>query len=388
MNSAIYKKFQAIRKLFPLTHKNAGMVYLNSASTGPLCKPVKEALDKYFDLCQYLDKDDDDLAFADLKKIRRLGAKMLDARVDEVGFGLNTGYGINLAAQGLPLKKGDEVLISEVEFPANVYPWLALKEKGIKVKFIKATNKNFDIGNFENAITKKSRVLSLSMVQFFNGYKNDLKTIGEICRKNNLYFVVDGIQGCGVEPISVKKCNIDIFSSGGQKWLLGQLGSGIFYIRKDLQNKMSQPLTSWQGVDWDLDFSNLFCYDKKPFDSARRFEFGTYPYAQVHALAQSLELITSLGVSNIRKHNYELLDILISFLKSNMNFQINSHLRNIFRSSILAFSCNNTKLLYEKLRKNNIFCSFREGSIRISVHLFNNESDIRYLMTVLKKFAK
>ncbi len=388
MSTAIDKKFQAVRKLFPLTSKKAGMVYLNSASTGPLCKPVKQALDQYFEFCQYLDKDKDADAFAALDKIRRLSAKMIGARIDEVGFGWNTGYGLNLAAQGLPLKRGDEVLISDIEFPANVYPWLALKEKGVKVKFIKSTNRYFDISNFEKAITKKSKVLSLSMVQFFNGYKNDLKKIGAICRKNKIYFVVDGIQGCGVEPIDVNKCHIDIFSSGGQKWLLGQLGSGIFYVRKELQDKMSRFLTSWLDVDWKLDFSNLFCYDLPYFDSARKFEFGTYPYAQVHAFAASLELMSSLGVKNIQNHNHKLLDILISFLKSNDKFEINSNLEKVHRSSIIAFSCQNTKPLLEKLSQNKIYCSFREGSIRISVHLFNNESDIRYLIRILEKFAK
>ena len=387
MNSATIKKFQAVRKLFPLTAKRAGIVYFNSASTGPLCKPVKQALDRYFKLCQYLDKDDDGLAFDDLKKIRRLGAKIIGARSDEVGFGWNTGYGLNLAAQGLPLKKGDEVLLSDIEFPSNVYPWLALKERGVKIKFVKSVNRFFDINGFEKAITKKSRVLSLSMVQFFNGFKNDLKTIGEICRENNIYFVIDGIHGCGVEPIDVKKWHIDIFSSGAQKWLLGQLGSGIFYVRKELQDILRRPLSSWLAVDWNLDFTNLFYYDLPYFDSARKFEFGTYPYAQVHALAASLELITSLGVKNIRRHNHKLLDILISFLKSSHTYEIKSSLKKIHRSSILAFSCDKTKLLYEKLRQNGIYCLFREGSIRVAVHLFNNESDVKYLIKILEKFS-
>ena len=384
---SLEKKFRSARKLFPLSSKKAGMVYLNSASTGPLCKPVKQALDKYFELCQYLDKDDDIDAFNDLKKIRRLGAKIIGANTNEVGFGFNTGYGLNLAAQGLPLKKGDEILISEIEFPSNVYPWLALKEKGIRVKFIKPADNHFDIGNFEKAITKKSRVLSLSMVQFFNGFKNDLKTIGEICRKNQIYFVVDGIQGCGVEPLNVKKCNIDIFAAGGQKWLLGQLGSGIFYVRKELQDKLKRVLTGWLAVEWNLDFSNLFRYDLPYFDSARKFELGTYPYAQVHALAASLELITSLGVKNIQNHNHKLLDILTSYLKSDNRFEIKSELKNIHRSAILSFSTEQTESLYERLRQNKIYCSYREGAIRISVHLFNNETDMRYLINILKKFS-
>jgi cysteine desulfurase/selenocysteine lyase len=387
MNATLNQKFKVARKLFPVTASKSGIIYFNSASTGPLCRPVKEAIDKYFTLCQYLDRDDDRNAFGDLSKIRRLGAKIIGAHSDEVGFGWNTGYGLNIAAQGLPLKSGDEILLSDVEFPSNVYPWLVLKERGIKVKFIKSNNGFFNIDYFRKAITGRSRVLSLSQVQFFNGFKNDLAVIGEICRANNIYFVVDGIQGCGVEPIDVRKMQIDIFASGAQKWLLGQLGSGIFFIKKELQGKLRRPLASWLAVDWKLNFSNLFFYDLPFFDSARGFELGTYPYAQVHALAASLELITSLGVRNIQEHNYRLLDILISYLESDKRFTIKSNLERMHRSSIFVFSCKEARRLYQYLRKHNIICSFREGAVRISVHLFNDESDIQLLVNVLKKFA-
>ncbi len=388
MNDIINEKFKAARKLFPLTAPKSGIIYFNAASTGPICRPVKTAIDNYFTLCQYLDKDDDRKAFDDLKKIRKLAARIIGAKPDEVGFGWNTGYGLNIAAQGLPLKKADEILLSDVEFPSNVYPWIALKERGIKVKFIKSNNGFFDIDCFRKTITRRSRVLSLSQVQFFNGFKNDLEAIGKICKANNIYFVVDGIQGCGVEPIDVVKMQIDIFSSGAQKWLLAPLGSGMFYIKKELQGTLRRPLAGWLGVDWKLNFSNLFFYDLPFFNSARGFELGTYPYAQVHAMAASLELITSLGVKNIQKHNYRLLDILISYLESDKRYTIKSNLEKRHRSSILAFTCEDAGSLYKHLRKHNIICSFREGAVRISVHLFNNESDIRSLIEVLKKSGR
>lgn len=111
-----------------MVQKKTGIAYLNSGSTGPLCRPVKKALDKFYESSQYLDKDADLKAFSDLDKIRKLGAELIGARPDEVGFGFNTGFGLNIAAFGLPLRRGDEVLLSDIEFPANVYPWLALKQ--------------------------------------------------------------------------------------------------------------------------------------------------------------------------------------------------------------------------------------------------------------------
>ncbi|MEW5922524.1 MAG: aminotransferase class V-fold PLP-dependent enzyme [Candidatus Zixiibacteriota bacterium] len=386
MNNKIENKFKAVRKLFPVTGNGRGITYLNSASTGPLSNPVKEKLDAYYQSTQYLDKNSDYAAFANLDKIRKFGARLIGARADEVGYGFHTGYGLNIAAFGLPLKMGDEVLLSDIEFPSNVYPWLGLRERGINVKFIKSINRFFDIDNLKKAIGKKSKVLSLSFVQFFNGYKNDLKTIGKICKDYGLYFVVDGIQGCGVETLNVHNCMVDIFSSGAQKWLLSPLGTGFFYIRKDLQKELRTPFTSWLSVDWKLNFTDLFHYDLPYFDSARRFEMGTYPYAHVHAMAAALEIIDSLGVKNIQKHNHQLLDILIEYLKTSSHYRIVSNLENKHRSSILSFTSDDVRIVHQELLKNKIICVLREGAVRVSVHLYNNEKDIKRLISVLKKF--
>ncbi len=385
MEKNLQARFTAARKLFPVADSEKKIVYFNSASTGPLSRPLKEKLDWYYDLAQYQTTNTDFPAFAALDKIRALGAGLIHARRDEVGFGFHTGYGLNIAAFGLPLKKGDEILLSEVEFPSNVYPWVALKERGIKVKFLKSRNRCFDIDIFLKAISRKTRVLSLSFVQFFNGYKNNLAEIGKICREHGLYFVVDGIQGCGAEVIDVKKCQVDIFSAGAQKWMLSPLGTGLFYIRKDLQPKLLLPWASWLSVDWKLKFSDLFYFDKPFFPSARRFELGTYPYAHVFAMAEALTLIDSLGVKNIQDHNHGLIDNLVTFLSDHKRYRLVSSLEPQHRSSIFSFTCDRAPELYRRLLKNKIICSYREGAIRISVHLFNNQSDIDRLITILKK---
>lgn len=378
-------EFKKIRKLFPVTDRKKGITYLNSASTGPLCRPVKDALYNYYEMTQYLEKSAiDHLAFASLDNIRQQGAHLLGARADEIGFGFSTTYGLNIAAFGLPLKKGDEVLLSDIEFPANVYPWLALRERGISVKFVKSANRCFGLDNLRKAIGKRSKVLSLSFVQFFNGFKNDLPEIGRICREHDIYFVVDGIQGCGNEPLKMSDANIDIFASGAQKWLLSPLGTGIFFIRRELQKKLRFPFASWLSVDWKLNFTDLFHYDLPFFDAARRFEMGTYPYAHLFALEKALELINSLGVRHIQRHNRAMLDELIYYLNSERRFRITSSLEEKHRSSILSFTCDNAREIHKEIVRNRIIASFREGSIRVSPHLFNNQSDIRRLIRVLQ----
>ncbi|MCX6826132.1 MAG: aminotransferase class V-fold PLP-dependent enzyme [candidate division Zixibacteria bacterium] len=387
MGQTTTAKFRRIRKLFPVTGERKRITYLNTASTGPLALPVKKALYDYYEATQYLEKSAMDAdAFAALDKIRVLGAGFIGAGPDEVGFGFSTTFGLNIAAFGLPLKNGDEVLLSNIEFPANVYPWLALKERGIRVKFIKSINRQFDIQQFRKSISRKSKVLSLSSVQFFNGYKNNLDEIGAICKENGLYFVVDGIQGCGAEPIDLHKSQIDIFSSGAQKWMLSPLGTSIFYIKKNLQAKLTTPFASWLSVDWKLDFTDMFHYELPFFKSAQRFEMGTYPYAHVFATLAAFKMINSLGIGNIQRHNHNLLDILIEYIQSNHHYRVTSCLKEEHRSSILAFTCVNAEEIYGKLRRSKIVTSYREGAIRVSPHLFNNADDIKRLIAVLNSF--
>jgi selenocysteine lyase/cysteine desulfurase len=389
MKNAVERKFNIARRLFPVTEKKKGIIYLNAASTGPLSLPVKEALYKYYEMTQYLEKSAIDReAFGSLDNIRRMGAKLIAAEPDEVGFGFSTTFGLNIAAFGLPLKSGDEILLSDVEFPANVYPWLALRERGIKVKFLKSTNRCFDINIFEDAINKKTKALSLSFVQFFNGYKNDLQAIGEICKKRGLYFIVDGIQGCGAEKIDVRRSHIDIFSSGAQKWMLSPLGTGIFFVRKEIQKKLKFPFASWLAVDWKLNFTDLFHYDLPFFDSARRFEMGTYPYAHVFAMEAALKIILSLGVGNIQRHNRALVDQLLAYLVSDDRYRIVSNMETAHRSSIIAFRCPDAAELHKKLAADKIIASYREGAIRVSPHLYNDASDLSFLIQRLRKYVE
>jgi len=388
MKSAVAKKFGEARDLFAITDPAKGYIYLNAASTGPMCRPVLEVLHDYYDSAQYLDTDSDTPAFAALERIREKGAGLIGADHDEIGFGFNTGYGLNIAAFGLPLQKGDEVLLSDIEFPSNVYPWLALRERGIGVRFVESVDGFFDVERLVEAIGNRTRVLSLSFVQFFNGYKNDIREIGRICRERGLYFVVDGIQGCGHQRLDVHDCYIDIFASGAQKWLLSPLGTGFFYIRRAIRDRLHIPFAGWLSVDWQMNFSDLFHYDLPFFDSARRFELGTYPYAHVHAMATALELITGLGPENIQDHNQALLDLVIDYIESGHYYRITSSLEKDRRSSILSFTCVDARRIYDELRRRKILTAFREGAIRISPHLYNDREDMKQLIEALDELAR
>lgn len=370
------------RKEFPFV-KN--VVYFDHASDGPLPLSSYKAIQDYY---RYLLLEtiptSHEYQFSVLEKSRKSAAGLIKSKPSEIGIAPNTSYGLNVVARGLNLKRDDTVLLSDVEFPANVYPWLNLRQDSVKVKFIKNRNGFFSIDEFQKAIDSTVRVLSLSFVQYFNGYKNDLETIGNICHQKGIVFVVDGTQGVGNQTLDVKKCRIDFLSCGAGKWLLSSPGTAFFYASEKLQRRLKPVFFGWLGVDWKLRFEDLRHYDQPPFPTARKFEIGTYPYALLYILANSLKLITGIGVSNIESHTRHLLDLLIDYLRDSP-YEIKSSLRPEHRSGILSFTCRHPKELHRKLMKNRIICSYREKSLRISPHFYNTQEEIERVAQILRR---
>jgi cysteine desulfurase/selenocysteine lyase len=368
------------RKEFPFTDN---IIFFNHASFGPLPQRSWDATEDYYKHLRLEKlKDMDKVAFEKLDNIRVLVAEMIKAKPEEIAFATNTSYGLNVAVWGLDLKPGDKILLPDVEFPANTYPWTNLRQKGIKVEFVPSTNRCFDTDKFVKAIDAKTKVLSLSFVQFFNGFRIDLKTIGEICLEKDIFFVVDGIQGIGNLDLDVKECKIDLLASGAQKWLMSSLGTGFLYLSSEAKKKISTSFFGWMGIDWKLNFSNLLKFDLEPFPSARRFEIGTFPYAGIWTMHESLKMLSEIGTKNIEDHNSALLDLLIEHLRKK-KYRITTSVDSLHRSSILSFSGDNIEDLHRKLRKNNIMVSLREGSIRVAPHFYNTKEEMEKLIVLL-----
>lgn len=379
-------KFKKARAMYP----HAGhVVYFNSAAYGPFASTVGKAIEENVELRTVAQRDDSHFAFGTADELRQDFAKLTGASSKQIGLALNTTFGLNLAAFGLPLKRGDEILLSDIEFPAAVYTFQgAAKARGLKIRFVKSHGMRFDIEEFVKAIRPKTRLLCLSYVQFFNGYKNDLATIGEICRKHKMFFVVDGIQGMGAESINLQKLPIDIFASGCQKWMLGPHGTGFFYLADSVRDKLIPPFMTWLGVDWKMNFNDLLHYQRPYFDAARRFETGSYPAMNLSGLKEAVKIFQMLGIRNIQQHNHALIDRLVEYIESNPTYRVTSSLEPKHRSSIFTFACDKLPELHRFLLDRKIILVRREGSIRVAVHLFNDESDIDRLIRALEQFSR
>jgi selenocysteine lyase/cysteine desulfurase len=178
-----------------------------------------------------------------------------------------------------------------------------------------------------------------------------------------------------------------VFTAGCQKWLLAPQGCGFFYLSDDVMKVIEYPFMSWLGVDWKMKFSDLFHYDREYFKGAQTFEMGYYVALNLLAMRASAQLFVDLGIENVQLHNYELLDMLAKYLDNNPFYNITSSRETNHRSSIMTFTCRHYRDLHTLLAKHKIICVPREGSIRIAVHLFNNEKDIKRLIGFLDMFA-
>ena len=377
--------FAAARALFP----HAGeIVYFNSASYGPYSTLVQEKLTAHIATRMEAREDITYNTTMTRENLREDYASLIGAKKTDIGIGLNTSFGLNVAAFGLPLKPGDEVLVSDVEFPAVIYAFRGAAEaRDLKLTFVPSRDGQLDIDAVEAVIGPRTRVLAVSWVQFFNGYKNDLTRLADICRRHDLFFVVDGIQGAGVEPIDVCELGIDVFSSGCQKWLLAPQGSSFFYLSEKIRDRLQMPMTGWLGVDWQMKFGDLFKFDLDWLDDARRYELGYFAELNLIGMKASAELFTGLGVRAIQQHNYALLDRVIEYIQGSPFYTVTSATAPEHRSSILAFTCDNYLDLHKELYRNDIICVHREGAVRLSIHLFNNNDDIDRLLTVLARFS-
>ena len=373
-------KLNDVRELFP--HLQTGKIYFNHASTGPMSERVR---DKLLNLIKDRtgEKIDDYKEFLKTsEEAKNILAELINCEPSRIAFVDNTSNGINIIAQGVNLKKGDRILLNDIEFPANVYPFLNLLRNGIEIDFVKSNNGIVSAEDIINSVGDKTKLISVSFVQFLSGYKVNLEKIGECCKEKGIIFSVDAIQGLGALKLDVKKCNIDFISCGTQKWLLGLQGLGFIYVSDELQEKLEPKYVGWLSVKnaW-----NLLDYNLKLRSSAERFQNGTVNTFGVYALNASLGLFKEYGFENIEKRVTE---NSLYFVKELTNIGYNPLLKNLTEenlSGIVSIKNDKGKEVFEELEKQNVTAAFREGIIRFSPHFYNTKEEIDMVISKLKE---
>lgn len=362
-----------LRQLFPITEK---YIFLNNAAESPLNLRFRNKLEEYLNLAENTPQNKPSVR----DNVRVKLSELFGGQADEYALMTSTGTGLSIVAAGYNWGKNDNVVVPASEHWNNTFPWMALEQKGVDVRFVPVGEDNrIDPERLASFTDKNTKIVSIAAVRFDSGFRSDLKKLAEIAHDKGALLVVDGIQGAGVVPMNVDTDNIDILCSGGFKWLLGMPGTGFLYINKNVQKLISPILPGMFAAD---NYSNKLEY----YPDARRFETGSIAYSLFHAWTAGLELIQEIGIENIYNRVLLLTDRIISGLKEK-NIKIITPITNIEeRSAILIFTMGSieaNKTLYKKLMFQNIVVTLRDGMIRISPSFYNTEEEIDRFLNAL-----
>lgn len=372
--------WNAIRDEFPIT-KNYN--FQNHAGVAPLCRRSADAARRYLAHAEgnsYVRGG----FYRHADRVRAQVAALIHAEPDEVTFAKNTSEGISFVANGLSWQHGDNVVTSNVEFPANMYPWQALRERGVQVRMVMEEDGRVPLERLIETIDSRTRVVAISSVQFVSGFRTDLTTLGEYCQSKGVLFCVDAIQSLGVFPIDVRAMKIDFLAADGHKWLCAPEGSGIFYVRKELQGHLRPTTIGWMSMK---DPNNFGKYQFEFADSAKRFDSGSYNLVGIFALGGALELVEEIGVEAIGSRVIQLTDRLVTGLRDK-GYRVVSSRAPTEASGVVAF--NSTLHDHDEVQRHlqnehRIVIAVRSGRLRASPHFYNSDGEIDQLLEALPK---
>jgi selenocysteine lyase/cysteine desulfurase len=373
LDSATLKK---ARSLFP--HTSQGKIYLNHAGTSPLSTRVVGAMTRYLQNRSEgkLDSYQDDLPM--VAEVRSLLQRLINAESTErIALTANTSNAINIVASGIDWKSGDRILLNNIEFPANVWPYLNLKQLGVELDTIQSDDGRVTVEQIEHAITSRTRLVALSAVQFLSGYRADLAAIGEICKRKGIIFAVDGIQAVGAVKVDVQAMKIDALAAGGQKWQMSPHGTGFLYLTEELQSQIHQKNLGWLSVHDPWDFSNY----TQPLDAtARRYESGSLIMPSLWGMHAALGTILEFGLKEIETQLLSLTQFLSKGFEDIQGVTLYTPTDPDERAGIVTIKLSvkaDPKLVFKSLMHKNITAALRGGMLRYSPHFYCSTEEMK-----------
>jgi cysteine desulfurase/selenocysteine lyase len=303
---------------------------------------------------------------------------------DDIALLKNTTEGICAVAFGLDWRSTDNVVLPRGEFPSNRLPWLAQAARGVEIREIDIRSAPHAESALLEALDHNTRVLTVSAVQWDDGFRLDLPTLGAACRKRGVLFFVDAIQQLGALPLDVVDCRIDFLAADAHKWLLAPEGIAAFYSRDEPRAQLQLLQQGWHMVDHPWQFERDHW---QPARNARRFEAGSPNTMGQAAFNASAKLLLDYGMANVGRRVLANTDQLIRNLQDFPGGCVNSPVAPERRSGIVSFAIDrlSTPDLHHHLTRAGVSCVIRGGSIRLSPHFYQGESQLEAFMKILER---
>lgn len=364
-----------------------GLRYLNHAAVAPWPNRAATAVTRFAQENVLLGaRDYSD--WMDLEqRLRERLMRLLNApSTDDVALVKNTSEALSFVAFGLPWQSGDQIVISDEEFPSNRIVWEALAAQGVEVVQASLTGDDPE-GTLLAACGPRTRLMSVSAVQFASGLRLDLQRLGAGCKQQNVLFCIDAIQQLGALPFDVQSYQCDFAMADGHKWLLGPEGLGVFYVRSELREQLKLHEFGWHMLEHMGDYTRT---GWEPAKSARRFECGSPNMLGAMALEASLSLLEEVGMEQVAALIAERVKWLQDGLSAIPGVILHSPLNPARRAGILSFSIDgiDTQAVYEALKAQQVVCIPRGPGIRFSPHFYTEKRVIDETVAIVASIAK
>ncbi len=377
----IFSNEELRRTEFPVACEK---VFLAHAGVCPLPRRVADAISA----CAQSSTLGDQEAFMlhRLDEARKLASQLLNCHTEEIALVGPTSLGLSLVASGLKFRKGDNILIYHDDYPSNVYPWMALAERGVQVRLLNTRGlgviRAIDV---IGQVDENTRLVALASCHFISGYRLEHQAIGKFLRERGILFCLDAIQTLGAFPTTVEY--VDFLAADAHKWLLGPCGAGVLYVRREVQEKLNPSIYGWHNVK----SPNFVAQEQIAFrDNALKYEAGTHNLLGVVGLIAAMELALEIGVENIAAELLRKRALLVPALQAKGFTVLNADVKPENASGIVSFfqAGKDLPALHKKLSEASIATSLRtdrkgQNYIRLSPHFYNTDAELHRVLELL-----
>ncbi|MEL7565949.1 MAG: aminotransferase class V-fold PLP-dependent enzyme [Dehalobacterium sp.] len=394
----VNKEIDLIREDFPVFRHRS---YLDSACYAPGCTKVAAAVNDWYQSSLLMSTPSFEQTFGWLQpaiNARDEAIKLLHANENEVAFTSSTTLALNKLANAIDWKKGDNIVLNDLEFPSNTIPWMQQRRFGVELRRTEHRGGKLYIEDFEKVVDKNTRVIAVSSVQWSSGFRIDLKKLVDLAESYDAIVVVDSAQSLSALELDVRKTGIHFMATQAHKWMFGPFGTGLIYCREDMIDKYV-PLELESGnilknpermpYHHQPLLDNIYDYDMGIVPTAARFQ--TCPNLPgLWGLYESLKYVNKYGIENIENRIQNLVDYALDKLTKLNGYEIVSPFEREERSGIIMVTTGRAEddvKMMQQLSQSGVGVSVRYqancGGIRISTHFFNNEDDIDRLVMVM-----
>jgi len=363
-----------------------GLRYLNHAAVAPWPRRASSAVSQFAEQNATLGARDYPQWLKIENRLRERLARLLNAPTSaDVALVKNTSEALSFVAFGLDWRAGDQIVISDEEFPSNRVVWEALQPQGVEVIQVSLAGADPE-ADLLAACTPRTRLLAISAVQYASGIRLDLDRLGHGCEQRGVLLCIDAIQQLGALPFDVQQSRCAFAMADGHKWMLGPEGLGVFYCRSDLRPQLKLHEYGWHMLEHAGDYDRS---DWQPARSARRFECGSPNMLGAVALEASLSLLEEVGMHQVAASLNERMESLRAGLRQLPGIELLSPAQPERSAGIVTFRLAGSanQALFEQLRAEQVVCALRGGGIRLSPHFYTPAGVIDDTLALLRSLA-